>query len=1067
MSEPSAPAAGTDDLISIPSLLLVSRSFEINSISWSPDGTRLALGDDEGAVEVITPEGRTLWRRIEEGGSIWSVDWSPQGDWLASLSDRAVVRLWDPQTGSSRRLSSPSEPSSFKSSLAWSPGSDRLLWTEQNELRVATSDSGRLLFSCTDSDVIRAAAWSPDGSRIASCSQNGRVRLWNGESGAPLVIDPQEGSLWSLHWSPDGKLLASATFDGTLRVWDPVANRGRVARRFDVTGLRTLSWSPRADRIAIGGSRGWVRIVDVEDGREMATLTGTPGRIWSVAFSPDGSRLAASGQGFQIGEVGAILSPRASQAGENLATYAARQAATVGRCPPKVPRELWVPSLPQAEGACLGVLQGLADSSNPHQPGVDIFADGLTLATGHPDGTVRCWDLRSGLPIWTGEERHARRVNDVKVSPQSTLVASVSDDQTLRIWAAATGDCIRTLDVGARGLRAAWSPAGDQVAAAGVNGTIMIWNWPSGELVTPNMTTDGSVWGVSWSPDGRLLASTSTNNTLRIRDARSWLPLQSINAHSAWLTDVQWSPDGNTLASSSRDSTIALWDTQTWELRLRYGNHERKDYGVNCLAWSPDGSRVASAGYDQVVRVWESSTGRDVAQFPFPEEYAWRLAWSPDGAFLASSHVGAVYRFWDTRHLTAGHSESVALPAAGPLPRELAVLPAALAGLHRLGLYPPLSLLAGLLDQLGGRQEGRTLGRDEESLAALGKIPGLRELANLRWPAAARVGLASLLLREAPFEGWRSPAAFSAAEVSAAIGRALRSDTVEPQAPPPPLAALQQAAEAVDDRLLTLLSALGPEAVAADPGLPLRLLPRLPAMPPLSAPRRRLLGIRLRSGGAGRSLGHGPGSERSGVERRGDLRSLLPSQLALPPALLTSRHLRGELLYRARTGEEAPRLRPAVLLLDVSPPSYGPVEATTRLAAHVLASSLLQAGLPVVLVTAGGRGEVHALDRLADLVEIWTRRSLEPAAAGQSLRAALALRETLREGPLEPAVVLLAHAYFGAEDQVPAVPCLRGLFVQYPSQQVRPSLAAACERWESIAAGETAALADRLARVAG
>jgi ATP-dependent Clp protease ATP-binding subunit ClpC len=281
------------------------------------------------------------------------------------------------------------------------------------------------------------------------------------------------------------------------------------------------------------------------------------------------------------------------------------------------------------------------------------------------------------------------------------------------------------------------------------------------------------------------------------------------------------------------------------------------------------------------------------------------------------------------------------------------------------------------------------------------------------------------------------------------------------------LAALQQGAEAVDERLLTLLSAIGPEAVAADPGLPLRLLVRLPSMAALSATRRRMLGIRLGSGSAGRSLGYGSGSERSGVELRGDLRSMLPSQLAFPEEVLTSRHLRGELLYRARTGEEAPRLRPTVLVLDISPASFGPVEATTRLAAHVLASSLLQAGQPVVLVTAGGRSEVYSLERVSDLVEVWTRRSLEPAKAGRALGVARALRETLRGESLEPVIVLLTHAWFGAEEEVPVVAGLRGLFVQYPSHANRPPLASACERWESMAAGETVGLSERLARVVG
>jgi hypothetical protein len=94
-------------------------------------------------------------------------------------------------------------------------------------------------------------------------------------------------------------------------------------------------------------------------------------------------------------------------------------------------------------------------------------------------------------------------------------------------------------------------------------------------------------------------------------------------------------------------------------------------------------------------------------------------------------------------------------------------------------------------------------------------------------------------------------------------------------------------------------------------------------------------------------------------------------------------------------------------------------------------------------------------------------RNLGAADAGRVLGVARALRETLRDGALEPAVVLLAHAWFGAEADISPQPALRALFVQYPGQQIRPPLARACERWDSLAAGETADLAERLARIVG
>jgi hypothetical protein len=142
------------------------------------------------------------------------------------------------------------------------------------------------------------------------------------------------------------------------------------------------------------------------------------------------------------------------------------------------------------------------------------------------------------------------------------------------------------------------------------------------------------------------------------------------------------------------------------------------------------------------------------------------------------------------------------------------------------------------------------------------------------------------------------------------------------------------------------------------------------------------------------------------------------------------------------------------------------VEALTRPAAHILAASLVAAGQPVVLVTAGGRGTTRPLERRRDLVDLWTARSHAPAQAAGALRAARACRAQLGVGQDEPLIVALTHAYFGAEEVgLPRVPGLRGLFVQYPGQQVRPALAAQCERWETVAAGSVGSLVPALTRL--
>lgn len=403
-----------------------------------------------------------------------------------------------------------------------------------------------------------------------------------------------------------------------------------------------------------------------------------------------------------------------------------------------------------------------------------------------------------------------------------------------------------------------------------------------------------------------------------------------------------------------------------------------------------------------------------------------------------------------------------------PLPSHLRFLPISLAQMHRLGIYPPLSLVQDLLNLTGGQPV-------DNPLAQLARDTRISELIALHWSAPARIGLVTLLLHKIPFSGWEPPSGISPREISNALQAGLKGEPIEPQAPPPPISLLQEAAKLINEQLLSLLTILGERAVAAEPALPLRLLSRLPNLPALSSLQRQLLGVRVCFGDqTGRSIGNAPGAERgqvSGVETssRTDWSSLLPSQLALPQPVLNYRYQRGELLFRTRELAEPPRLRPTVLLLDITPPVFGSIEAITRIAAFAVANFLREAEIPVVLITTGDKQEqIMPLDNPQDLVEIWTQRTISPANEVRSLKLANAIRTNLKdESGLEPIILLLTHPWFGADYKISPIPGLRGLFVQYPSFQVQPTIANLCERYSYIDAKQTADLGPILGYLMG
>ncbi len=292
----------------------------------------------------------------------------------------------------------------------------------------------------------------------------------------------------------------------------------------------------------------------------LKTLTGHTGEVYSVAYSPDGTKIASAS------DDGTIL--------------------------------IW----DVKTGDRIRTLRG-------HTDGVESVAyspDGTRLVSGGDDNTVRIWNADTGAFL---HMLSANDVNSVAYSRNGSRIVSGSDNGTIRIWNAATGDRIRTLQGTSDVESVAYSPDGTRLVSGSGN-AVRIWNTDTYTLLRTLQGHTDDVYSVTYSPDGKKIASgggsddDNDNGTIIIWDANTGSRIRTLQGHTDEVKSVAYSPDRTRLVSGGADNTVRIWDADTGaHLRTLQGHTD----DVYSVAYSPDGRNVASGSVDRAVRIWNVS----------------------------------------------------------------------------------------------------------------------------------------------------------------------------------------------------------------------------------------------------------------------------------------------------------------------------------------------------------------------------------------------------------------------------------------------------------------------------
>ena len=494
-------------------------------------------------------------------------------------------------------------------SVAFSSDGIRIVSSSQDQsVRVWDASTGAELTTLNGhTSWVNSVAFSGDGTHIVSGSQDQSVRVWDASTGAELTtLNGHTSGVNSVAFSSDGTRIGSGSGDQSVRVWDASAGAELTTLNGHTASVTSVAFSSDGTRIVSSSFDQSVRVWDASTGAELMTLNGHTSGVTSVAFSSDGTRIVSgafdppvrvwdASTGAELttlnGHTGGVTSIAFSSDGTRIVS---------GAFDPSV--RVWDAST----GAELTTLNGHTSGLNS----VAFSSDGTRIISGSFDQSVRVWDASMGTEMtgseMTGLNGHTEWVNSVAFSSDRTRIVSGSFDQSVRVWDASTGTELKTLNGHATGVNSvAFSSDGTRIVSGSEDQSVRVWDASTGaELTTLNGHTGGDS-SVSFSSDGTRIVSGAFDLSVRVWDALTGAELMALNGHTGWVNSVAFSGDGTHIVSGSQDLSVRVWDASTGAELTALNGHTSD---VNSVAFSSDGIRIVSGSVDRSVRVWDVST---------------------------------------------------------------------------------------------------------------------------------------------------------------------------------------------------------------------------------------------------------------------------------------------------------------------------------------------------------------------------------------------------------------------------------------------------------------------------
>lgn len=528
----------------------------VECMALSPDSARIATGFDDGSILIWRVADGALIRKLRgHARKVNVLAFSPDSEVVASGAEDGSVRLWNVVDG--KILMMMQGRLQGITGIDFSPdGRHVAIAAGDDKIRVQKIDDGSLVRVFEGGAApYRRLVFSPNGRYLAAGLDDGQIEIREpGKSEVTHLLTSEAGRMDAVRFSHDSGRLAAGSVDGTVNLWRLTDGALEHTIRAHAAPVHSLGFSPGSPMLATSSRDNTVRLWDTANAALAQTLDGFTGGIRYMAVPAGGgyvltamldgtARLWSLTDGRPLAVLGDNLLPELLACSDDGAQIAAVSA--------DARLLVWHTSPSQ-------LMHTLPLAAPPSA--LALAPDGQSLACGTQAGDLLVLDTATGEQRYTANV-HAGRIQHVRYSPGGTMIATLGDDRSIKLWRATRGNLIQTHDaLDAEIVSAAFTPDGAYLTCGTADGSILQWKTTTSLIFSRQFQGHASaITCLAHSPDSSMLATGLTDGSIRIWQIESENLLHTLPGHGGLVTGLAFSPDGSLLLSGGTDGIIRLW----------------------------------------------------------------------------------------------------------------------------------------------------------------------------------------------------------------------------------------------------------------------------------------------------------------------------------------------------------------------------------------------------------------------------------------------------------------------------------------------------------------------------